>query len=163
MVSRTASRLLAAYEWFERTVYAALLLMLMIVVGWSTVSLAMTIGGFYLARLGGAPQADPQLIHTMMGRFDLLHDVFGGFLMILIGIELMRTIVVYLAQHELHVEVVFTVAMIAIARHAIDLNLTEISPLTLIGMGVLILSFAAGRHFYHMSTAAKGEHPASES
>ena len=130
MVSRTASRLLAAYEWFERTVYAALLLMLMIVVGWSTVSLAMTI---------------------------------GGFLMILIGIELMRTIVVYLAQHELHVEVVFTVAMIAIARHAIDLNLTEISPLTLIGMGVLILSFAAGRHFYHMSTAAKGEHPASES
>jgi uncharacterized membrane protein (DUF373 family) len=162
MATRMATRLLTAYEWFERTVYAVLLVLLMIVVGWSTISLAVTIGGFYAARLGGAPQADPQVIHAMMSRFELLHDVFGGFLMILIGIELMRTIVVYLAQHELHVEVVFTVAMIAIARHAIDLNLTEISPLTLVGMGVLILSFAAGRHFYRMSAAATGENQAPE-
>jgi carbamoylphosphate synthase small subunit len=49
-----------------------------------------------------------------------------------------------------------------IARHAINLNLTEISPLTLIGMGVLVLPFAAGRHVYRMSAGSTGENQVPE-
>jgi len=78
--------------------------------------------------------------------------VFGSFLLILIGLELMKTVVMYLERHELHVEVVFTVAMIAIARHAIDLNLTETSPLLLIGMAALIVGLSLGYYFFRKSS-----------
>ncbi len=39
----------------------------------------------------------------------LLREVFTGFLMILIGLELMKTIVMYLDKHVVHVEVVLSV------------------------------------------------------
>jgi len=43
-----------------------------------------------------------------------------------------------------HVEVVFTVAMIAIARKVIILDIKEVSSLTLIGIGVIIVALSAG-------------------
>jgi hypothetical protein len=81
----------------------------------------------------------------------LLHEVFGSFLLILIGLELMKTVVMYLDRHELHVEVVFTVAMIAIARHAIDLNLAQTPPLLLVGMAALIEGLSLGYYIFQKS------------
>jgi hypothetical protein len=78
-------------------------------------------------------------------KFAMLRQVFGAFLLILIGVELMRTVVTYLEKHELHVEVVFTVAMIAIARHAIDVDIEHIDPLALLGMGALIVALIPAR------------------
>ena len=63
----------------------------------------------------------------------------------------MRTVVTYLERHELHVEVVFmvfTVAMIAIARHAIDVDIEHVEPVALIGMGALILALTLGYFLY---------------
>ena len=78
----------------------------------------------------------------------LLHDVFAGFLMLLIGLELMKTIVMYLEEHIIHVEVVLSVAMIAIARHAIDVDYKLVPPLTMIGMGSIIIALAVGYFFF---------------
>ena len=74
----------------------------------------------------------------------------------------MKTVVAYLDEHELHVEVVFTVAMIAIARHAIDLDLAVTPPLTLVGMGVLIVALACGYYIFRKAYTKKEVKPDSE-
>jgi uncharacterized membrane protein (DUF373 family) len=75
---------------------------------------------------------------------DELLDIFGMFLLVLIGVELLETVKMYLTQKTLHVEVVFMVAMIAIARKAIILDINELPSLTLIGIGAIIISLSAG-------------------
>jgi uncharacterized membrane protein (DUF373 family) len=73
-----------------------------------------------------------------------LLDIFGMFLLVLIGVELLETVKMYLTKKTVHVEVVFTVAMIAIARKVIILDVKELSSLTLIGIGVIIFALSAG-------------------
>jgi uncharacterized membrane protein (DUF373 family) len=158
-VSSMSRRIASFYEGFERFVYVILLAMMMSVVAWSTGLFVLRIFHTYAARLSGGGPADPVELRTFLEQFALLHDVFGAFLVILIGIELMKTVVVYLMRNELHVEIVFTVAMIGIARHAIDLDLKTTSPLTLIGMSTMLAALTFGHHFYRKS---RGEEHSTE-
>lgn len=73
-----------------------------------------------------------------------LFELFGFFLMVLIGIELLQSVKTYLRSSQIHVEVVFMVAMIAIARKVIILNLHEVSGLSLIGLAATIFALATG-------------------
>jgi uncharacterized membrane protein (DUF373 family) len=73
-----------------------------------------------------------------------LFEIFGFFMMILIGLELLESIRTYLSDELLHVEVVFLVAMIAIARKVIILEVKDLDPLVLMGIASIILSLAAG-------------------
>jgi uncharacterized membrane protein (DUF373 family) len=45
-------------------------------------------------------------LHALFARMDLLREVFGGFLLLLIGLELAKTVVMYLDEQVLHWEVV---------------------------------------------------------
>jgi len=72
---------------------------------------------------------------------DLL-DIFGFFLLILIGVELLETIKAYLSEHVVHVEIVLEVALVAIARKVIILDVKELSSLTLIGIAAVIIALA---------------------
>jgi len=75
---------------------------------------------------------------------DLL-DIFGLFMLVLIGIELLETIMkTYLTQGQPHYEVVLSVAIIAIARKVIILDLKEVSSLSLIGIASIIVALTAG-------------------
>jgi uncharacterized membrane protein (DUF373 family) len=71
-------------------------------------------------------------------------SVFGLFFMILIGLELLETIKTYLSREEMHVEIVFLVAMIAVARKVIILKLPSLTAPTLFGIAALIIALAAG-------------------
>jgi uncharacterized membrane protein (DUF373 family) len=73
---------------------------------------------------------------------DNLMDLFGVFLLVLIGIELLDTIKVYLRQNVVHVEVVILVAIIAIARKVVVLKIEELESMMIIGIGVLVVSLA---------------------
>jgi uncharacterized membrane protein (DUF373 family) len=73
-----------------------------------------------------------------------LLEIFGMFLLVLIGIELLESIRTYLDQKLIHVEVVMTVALIAIARKVIILDVKELDGLKLIGIGVIIIALAGG-------------------
>ncbi|MFW6456690.1 MAG: phosphate-starvation-inducible PsiE family protein, partial [Planctomycetota bacterium] len=55
-------------------------------------------------------------------------EVFGFVFMVLIGLELLETVKTYLSSEQLHVEVVFLVAMIAIARKVILLDVKHLDP-----------------------------------
>ena len=69
-------------------------------------------------------------------------EVLGYFMMVLIGLELLETIKNYLTQHALHVEVVLLVAMIAVARKVIILNMKDTSAESMIGIAVLLFSLS---------------------
>jgi uncharacterized membrane protein (DUF373 family) len=76
-----------------------------------------------------------------------LLEIFGMFLLVLIGIELLESIRMYLDHKLVHVEVVMTVAIIAIARKVIILDVKELDGLKLIGIGVIIIALAGGYIF----------------
>ncbi len=82
---------------------------------------------------------------------DELLDIFGYFLLILIGIELLETFSIYLHERAINVQVVLLVAMIALARKVIILDAEEIPSLNLIAIGFIILSLAAGYYLVKRS------------
>jgi uncharacterized membrane protein (DUF373 family) len=73
---------------------------------------------------------------------DSLMDLFGVFLLVLIGIELLDTIKIYLKENVVHVEVVVLVAIIALARKVVVLKLEEWDGAMIAGLGALIISLA---------------------
>lgn len=74
-----------------------------------------------------------------------LLDIFGLFMLVIIGIELLETIMkTYLTEGVDHVQVVMAVAIIAIARKVIILDVKELPSLSLIGIGVIIFALSAG-------------------
>ena len=145
-------RILKVYHLFERAIVLVLLALLMLVVLYGTIGLVIMVGWAMIERAH-----DPQFQLSM----PLLHEVFSGFLMILIGLELMKTIVMYLDEQVIHVEVVLSVAMIAIARHAIDVDYTNVPALSMIGIGAIIIALAGGYYFFKRADALKDPGPAS--
>jgi uncharacterized membrane protein (DUF373 family) len=73
---------------------------------------------------------------------DELLKMFGLFLIILLGLELLEMVKAFFQEDVIHVEVVLIVALIALARKVIILELHEPTPGILAGMAALILSVA---------------------
>ncbi|MCZ7372555.1 MAG: phosphate-starvation-inducible PsiE family protein [Candidatus Methanoperedens sp.] len=89
-----------------------------------------------------------------------LLDIFGLFLLVLIGIELLYTIKAYAMESVIHAEVVLTVAMIAIGRKVIILDIKEISGLTLIGIGAVIIALSVGYYYFKKGLYIDESNPA---
>lgn len=76
---------------------------------------------------------------------DELLEIFGVFMLVIIGIELFESIIkTYLREDVDHVKVVLAVAMIAIARKVIILDIKEVSSLTMLGIAAIILALSIG-------------------
>jgi len=71
-------------------------------------------------------------------------EVFGVFLIVLIGLELLESIKIYLEKHRVHAEVVFLVAIIAVSRKVIILDYSNTAPETLYGISSIILALGIG-------------------
>lgn len=69
-------------------------------------------------------------------------DLFGVFLLVLIGIELLDTIKICLKENLVHVEVVVLLAIIALARKVVVFKVEELDGLKIAGLGTLILALA---------------------
>ena len=130
----------------ERCVVISLIAMMVVVVVLSTIEL----GYLIIKDLITPPYA--------MFEIDELLDVFGFFLLILIGVELLETIKAYLADHVVHVEIVLEVALIAVARKVIILDVSEYSSLTLLAIAALIVALAVA--YYIQKRIRPGAPPA---
>lgn len=71
---------------------------------------------------------------------DELFRIFGFVFIILIGFELMETVEMYLKKNVIHAEVVLLVAVIAVSRKVILLDLEKYDPVAIIGLGIIILA-----------------------
>ncbi len=69
-----------------------------------------------------------------------LKEIFGFFLLIVIGVELLETIKAYLDSRVIHVEIVLEVALIAIARKVIILDMDKYPGSPIMGIAALILA-----------------------
>jgi uncharacterized membrane protein (DUF373 family) len=84
---------------------------------------------------------------------DKLLELFGLFMLVIIGLELFETIMrSYLAQGEQHYEVVLSVAIIAIARKVIILDINRVDGMLMIGIAAVVASLTVG--YYFMKKAA---------
>ncbi len=117
-------------RFIEKGVIYVLIFLMSVILVLATIEL-----GYYLVR--NIIQSDFLIIDL-----DDLMDLFGVFLLVLIGIELLDTIKVYLKQNQVHVEVVVLVAIIALARKIVVLKVEELEGETIIGIGVLIIALA---------------------
>ncbi len=117
---------------FERIIIYSLIVMMVFVVTLSTI------------RLGSNIFQEMMKPPKFLLNIDQLFVVFGFFLMILIGLELLESLRSYITADQIHVEVIFTIALIAVARKVITLNLTDISPGLLYGIAGLLLSLGIG-------------------
>lgn len=71
---------------------------------------------------------------------DELFRIFGFFFIILIGFELVETVEMYFKENVIHAEVVLLVAVIAVSRKVILLDLEKYDPLAIIGLGIIIIA-----------------------
>jgi uncharacterized membrane protein (DUF373 family) len=115
---------------FERLVIYALIAMMVVVVTLST------------AELGWIVVRDILRPPVMLLQIQDLLEIFGFFLLILIGIELLETIKAYLHENIVHVEIVLEVALIAIARKVIILDIEKYDWGALLAMAALIVALA---------------------
>ncbi|MBL4662205.1 MAG: phosphate-starvation-inducible PsiE family protein [Flavobacteriaceae bacterium] len=130
------SKILTIVEKIERVIIIVLLFSLLLVVLYTTaVFLGMLFSGIIGSINDSFQAGNTILVH--------LHKIFGGFLSVLIGIELLHTIKMYLKEDVVHVEIVLLVALIGISRHIIDLDIKHIEPLTMLGISSLIITLSA--------------------
>lgn len=73
---------------------------------------------------------------------DELLEIFGFFLLVLIGLELIETMKAYFTTGVIHAEVILSVAIIALARKIVILDMGAYEGVTLIGVGVIIIALA---------------------
>jgi uncharacterized membrane protein (DUF373 family) len=128
--SPATRRLLSVIQGFESAIIIALILLMMWVVTLSALELAVVL----YERVSTPP--------LLLLNLQQLLEILGFFMMVLIGLELLETIKNYLTQHALHVEVVLLVAMIAVSRKVIILDMKEISALSMMGIAILLFSLS---------------------
>ena len=91
---------------------------------------------------------------------DELLEIFGLFMLVLIGIELLDTIAkTYMAESVDHAQIVMAVAIIAIARKVIILDVRDLSGLVLVGIAAVILALSIGYYLIKKKDAAVKDSP----
>lgn len=129
---------------FEKVIILTLLGLMMIAVLVSTVELAVILS--------------QQLMKPPLFLLDIgeMLEVFGFFLMVLIGLELLESIKAYMEEDRVHAEVVFLVAIVAMARKVIIMDYRDIAPEMLYGIAAVIIALAGG---YFLVRRALHLHP----
>ena len=117
---------------FENVIVLTLLTLMMLAVFLSTLELAVILYQQIIA---------PPFLFL---NIDEMLKVFGFFLMVLIGLELLESIKAYLEEHRVHAEIVFLVAIVAVSRKVIILNYKETAPEMLYGMAAIIVALGIG-------------------
>ena len=130
---------------FEKVIVVVLLALMMLAVLASTVELAVILF--------------QQLVNPPVFLLSIkeMLEVFGFFLMVLIGLELLESIKTYIQEDRVHVEVVLLVALVAVSRKVIILNYKELNPEMLYGMSALIVALGIG---YFLVRRALQQHSA---
>jgi len=119
----------------QKVTVLALVGMLVVVVVLSTVHLGMLIGEEIWK--------PPRFLIPVQG----LLDIFGYFLLVLIGVELLETVKAHLKKDAIHVRVVLEVALIAMARKVIIEEPNAVPSSTLFGIAALILALGIAFYF----------------
>ncbi len=129
---------------YEKIVYLILIVLFAIIVAFSIGELAYIL---YVALFVNTP--------FLLQNHELL-DIFGYFLLVLIGVELLATISAYINEKVIHVEIVIEIAIIAVARGVILLDAGTANPLNMFGTAAIIFVLCSG--YYLLKKGGIGNH-----
>jgi uncharacterized membrane protein (DUF373 family) len=87
---------------------------------------------------------------------DELLEIFGQFLLVLIGIELLHSMKVYIERREIHLEAVLVVGAIAVARKIVVVDPKELSEGALLGIAAVMLALTLGYYLVRRSHRENG-------
>jgi len=125
----------AALTKVQKLTVLTLAAMLVVVMVLSTIHLGVLIGHEVMS--------PPRFLIPVEG----LLEIFGYFLLVLIGVELIETLKAYVRKDVIHVRVVLEVALIAMARKVIIEEPNAVPSLTLFGIAALILALGVASYF----------------
>jgi|SRR5208337_2955178 len=129
---------------YEKIVYLILIILFAIIV-------AFSIGELVYILYGALFVNTPFLLEN----HELL-NIFGYFLLVLIGVELLATISAYINEKVIHVEIVIEIAIIAVARGVILLDAGTANPLNMFGTAAIIFVLCSG--YYLLKKGGIGNH-----
>jgi uncharacterized membrane protein (DUF373 family) len=104
-------------------------------------TLLMVVVAISIVELGWLLLSDLTSIGTMLLDVEEMLGLFGFFLLVLVGLELLTTMKSYLADRVIHVEVVLEVSLIAVAQKIIILD-TKTEGTNLLGLAGLVMALA---------------------
>jgi uncharacterized membrane protein (DUF373 family) len=118
---------------YEKIIIQALMVMMAIVLGLATLDL----GWLIVQDIVKSP--------LFLLSVNQLLEIFGLFMLVVIGIELLESIMkAYITQGRPHFEVVISVAIIAIARKVIILDVKEMDDMSLLGIAAIFVALTIG-------------------
>jgi uncharacterized membrane protein (DUF373 family) len=118
-----------AYQ-FERLIVGALMVLLM-----ATILFGTTLTAWSLVE-------DLRGVHELVAEPKALFDIFGLFVAVLVGVELLKILRHLLQVHEVDTTLVVQTALIALCNKVITANLTELDWTKLLGVAALIAALA---------------------
>ena len=77
--------------------------------------------------------------------------IFGFVFMVLIGFELLESITIYFKENVIHAEVVILIAVIAVSRKMILLDMEKYEAESLMALSLIMLSLGASYYFIKRS------------
>ena len=119
-------------ERFEKIITAALMIMMACVVVLAT------------GELGWILIEDALTPAVLLLEIEELLELFGLFLLVLIGVELLHSVKTYVEWREVHLQAVLAVALIAIARKIMISDPAQLQAGALLGMAAIVLALTLG-------------------
>jgi len=116
---------------FERLAVGTLMVLVMVTIAFGTGVTAWSLVQDLL---------DPQ---QLLAEPKALFDIFGLFVAVLVGVELLKILRHLMLSHEIETTLVVQTAMIALCNKVITMNISGTSWTVLVGMAALILALAA--------------------
>jgi uncharacterized membrane protein (DUF373 family) len=125
----------------ERVVHASELIIvtaaeLLVVV--SILVATVVLYALFFGRLGEALHG----LHTIDALQAAVEKVFAGVLLLMLGLELLKSLTKFFVGFEVQVQIILVVAMIAVTRHIMLVDLEHTDWTILVGAAALILALA---------------------
>jgi uncharacterized membrane protein (DUF373 family) len=122
--------------WIEAAAIAAMQVLLIVTVVVATIELYVLFARTVLPEV--------VRIESPAGLLLTMQQSFAGVLTVVLGLELLETLKTYFTEHHVRLEVILVVAIIAVGRQIIQVDLEHTSPLVLFGLAAVILALCAG-------------------
>ncbi|MBV9993696.1 MAG: phosphate-starvation-inducible PsiE family protein [Caulobacteraceae bacterium] len=96
-------------------------------------------------------------IESTAGLQEDVGQVFAGVLLLLLGLELLKSLTSFFVGHRLQLELIVVVAMIAVARHIMLMDFAHLQAASLVGAAALMLALAISYALVRKPSANAGE------
>lgn len=135
--------------WFEQSILVAAQILLMAVILAMVIQLWIMFSSDILERVSSIDTV-PELMKSVQ-------TAFSGVLLIILGLELMETLRVYFRSHRVRLETILAVAIIAVGRHVINLDVEHMSGSALMGVAAVMLSLTGGYFLVRFKSAPSAD------